>query len=419
MSELGICSTCNHVDICTSQKNWIGPKIHCEEFDDSSPKKKKSHWRSQSDKTAPDAGIAPTTSSNILDEKEVYKGLCVNCDAREYCTLQTSDQVVWHCEEWKIVPLSSLLPESLLPPFGIKRSSVTKTDADKEPFRKDVNIEDIVSIVNQYDSKRGGLISILEEIQSAYGYLPERAMRLVAKKTHRSLVDIYGIATFYSSFSLKPRGKHLVSVCLGTACHVRGAPQIVDEFQRQLGTKPGETTPDGEFTLETVNCLGACALGPIVVGDKHYFSEVKMSRVKHIAKKIAISTDETNIKEDPRIFPVDVSCARCGHSLMDPDYLIDGHPSVHLNASFEDNRGWARLSCLYGSYAVESEHDIPMNAVVRFLCPHCNQEQKGVTMCPDCDSSMVPMVINGGGMVKICTRRGCKSHTLDLTGENY
>jgi len=131
-----------------------------------------------------------------------------------------------------------------------------------------------------------GLISILEEIQERYGYLPEMALRAVAKAAGRSLVDVYGVATFYRSFSLRPRGRHLISVCLGTACHVRGAPMTLEEFERQLGVRAGETTEDGEFTLETVNCLGACALGPIVVVDDRYFSNVRTAKAKEILRKV-------------------------------------------------------------------------------------------------------------------------------------
>ncbi|MFC1737333.1 NAD(P)H-dependent oxidoreductase subunit E, partial [Candidatus Hydrogenedentota bacterium] len=128
-------------------------------------------------------------------------------------------------------------------------------------------------------------LAILEEIQGEYGYLPEQALRIVADKTCRSLVDIYGVATFYRFFSLQPRGRQLISVCMGTACHVRGAPMVLEEFERQLGIRVGETTPDREFTLETVNCLGACALGPIVVLDGKYFSNVNTATVKQILEK--------------------------------------------------------------------------------------------------------------------------------------
>jgi NADH-quinone oxidoreductase subunit E len=140
--------------------------------------------------------------------------------------------------------------------------------------QKEVNSKDILRILEKHNGDRGGLIAILEEIQAEYGYLPEKSLRIVSDKTGRSLVDIYGVATFYRSFSLKPRGKHLICACLGTACHVRGAPRVVEEFERQLGM--------------TVNCLGACALGPIVVVDNHYFSNVDTAKVKRILKKVSV-----------------------------------------------------------------------------------------------------------------------------------
>jgi NADH-quinone oxidoreductase subunit E len=152
--------------------------------------------------------------------------------------------------------------------------------------QEEVDSTDILSILNKHAGHRGGLIAILEEIQAEHGYIPEKALRIVSETTGRSLVDIYGVATFYRSFSLEPRGKHLICACLGTACHVRNAPRIVEEFERQLGIKAGQTTADREFTLETVNCLGACALGPIVVADNHYFSNVAMAKVKHILEEV-------------------------------------------------------------------------------------------------------------------------------------
>ncbi|MCJ7728412.1 MAG: NAD(P)H-dependent oxidoreductase subunit E [Sedimentisphaerales bacterium] len=151
--------------------------------------------------------------------------------------------------------------------------------------QEDVDSKDILRILEKHSKDRGGLIAILEEIQAEYSYLPEKSLRIVSDKTGRSLVDIYGVATFYRSFSLKPRGKHLICACLGTACHVRGAPRIVEEFERQLGIERGQTTDDKEFTLETVNCLGACAIGPIVVMDGHYSSKVNATKVKHILKQ--------------------------------------------------------------------------------------------------------------------------------------
>ncbi|GAH15721.1 unnamed protein product [marine sediment metagenome] len=155
-------------------------------------------------------------------------------------------------------------------------------------------------------------------------------MRIVADRTDNTLVDIYGVATFYKAFSLKPRGKHIILVCLGTACHIRGAPKIIKEFEQQLGIKAGETTSNKEFTVETVNCLGACALGPTVVVDGHYFSHVTLSKVKGIIKKTIEGLDKIDIKTDKRVFPVEASCSLCNHSLTDPTYLIGGYPSIYI-----------------------------------------------------------------------------------------
>jgi NADH-quinone oxidoreductase subunit E len=275
--------------------------------------------------------------------------------------------------------------------------------------------DEIHGILGKHDGDRGSLISILEDIQARYNYLPADALSAVANETGRSLVDIYGVATFYKSFSLKPRGKHLCSVCLGTACHVRGAPVIAEEFSRQLNIRPGMTTPDKEFTLETVNCLGACALGPIVVVDGHYFSNVSKGEVSRIIKRIREGFDKVDLKEDKSVFPVFVSCPRCNHSLMDADYQLDNAPSVRVTVSFGRKHGWLRLSSLYGSYALESEYDIPMDTVVDFFCPHCHTDLKGPLSCPECDAPMVSLIVRRGGVVQVCSRRGCKGHMLDLT----
>ena len=277
---------------------------------------------------------------------------------------------------------------------------------------------DIAKVLEKHEGERGGLISLLEDIQGKYGYLPREALEAVATKTGRSLVDIYGVATFYKSFSLKPRGKHLISVCMGTACHVRSAPIIAEEFERQLGIPAGDTTSDKEFTLETVNCLGACALGPIVVADGRYFSNVDTNRVKLIIKKTRAGLDKVEVKTDQRVFPVEVSCSRCNHSLMDPGHLIDGYPSIRVTISFGQQHGWLALSSLYGSYNVSSKHKIPKDTIVNFFCPHCHAELIGATDCAECGAPVVPMIVRGGGIVQICSRSGCKGHMLDLNGVN-
>ncbi len=277
-----------------------------------------------------------------------------------------------------------------------------------------MNREQIEQIVDNHGKGRGGLISILEDIQARYSFLPEEALRVVAQKTGHSLVDVYGVATFFRSFSLKPRGKHLLSVCLGTACHVRGGEAIAEEVEHQLGIKAGATTPDKEITFETVNCLGACALGPIVVVDGHYFSNVTRGQVKEILHKTRVGLDHVDIRTDERIFPVEVSCPHCSHSLMDKSHYIDGYPSIHVTVSFELRHGWVRLSCLYGSFAVDREYPIPEGAVVNFFCPHCHAELNGASPCVQCGAPMVPMLVRGGGILQICSRRGCKGHMLDL-----
>jgi NADH:ubiquinone oxidoreductase subunit E len=282
-----------------------------------------------------------------------------------------------------------------------------------------MNPEPILRIIeNHTRGSHAGLISILEDIQADYSYLPEEALRIVSEKTGRPLVDIYGVATFYKAFSLKPRGKHLISACLGTACHVRGGRAVASEFQRQLGIKPGETTSDNLITLETVNCLGACALGPIVVVDGHYFPSVDQTRVREIIDKAAVGLDRVDIITDERIFPVEVSCPRCNHSLMDRERYIDGYPSIRVTVSFNLKHGWLRLSCLYGSFSVDYEYKVPKDVVVNFFCPHCHAELVGASHCFTCGAPMVPMLVRGGGLVQICSRRGCKGHMLDLTGIN-
>jgi len=286
-----------------------------------------------------------------------------------------------------------------------------------EMFEEGPVFSDLVAgIIDKHAEQRGGLISVLEGIQAKYGYLPAGALKLVAERTGRSLVDIYGVATFYKAFSLEPRGKHLASVCKGTACHVRNAPAVAREFERHLCVSAGETTADREFTLETVNCLGACALGPIVVVDGHYFSQVDPQGVVPIIEETRAGLDRVEVSTDERVFPVEVYCARCNHSLMDPVYLVEGHPSVRVTISFGRRHGWLRLSSLYGSDTIESEHEIPRETVAHFFCPYCHAELAGAADCPTCAAPMVPLIVRGGGMIQICSRRGCTTHMLDVSG---
>jgi len=130
------------------------------------------------------------------------------------------------------------------------------------------------------------LLSILQDVQKECGYLPEERLRETAVMLGMPLIDVYGVATFYKSFSLTPRGRHQVKVCLGTACHVRGADRIGKEVGRKLGIVLGETSEDGEFSLETVMCLGCCAIGPVVVIDGKYYGQVTQTKVESIVRTI-------------------------------------------------------------------------------------------------------------------------------------
>ncbi len=137
-----------------------------------------------------------------------------------------------------------------------------------------MSLEKLDAILDRYDRNPAQLIPILQDVQAEENYLPREALEAISEKLDIPLVRIYSVATFYKAFSLKPRGKHIVQVCMGTACHVRGAPRILDKMVRDFGIQPGGTTKDMEFTLETVNCLGACALGPIVVVDGEYHGQM-------------------------------------------------------------------------------------------------------------------------------------------------
>lgn len=141
-------------------------------------------------------------------------------------------------------------------------------------------------IIKKHKSDKSSMIAVLQDIQEAFNYLPKEALKTASRMMKVPMSRVYEAATFYTAFSLKPRGKHIVKVCKGTACHVRGAAILQDRFETTLGIKPGETTKDGKFSLETVNCVGACALGPVVVINTDYHGQVTISKVDKIIKKI-------------------------------------------------------------------------------------------------------------------------------------
>jgi NADH-quinone oxidoreductase subunit E/NADP-reducing hydrogenase subunit HndA len=137
-------------------------------------------------------------------------------------------------------------------------------------------------ILSSYGRGRDNLIPILQEAQEHYGYLPEEVIEEIANYMHLSGSTIYGVITFYSHFKLSPGGRQTVRVCRGTACHVRGGTRIIQDIERRLGVKAGETTTDGEYTLETVACIGACALAPTITIDKETYGDMTTKKTAEV-----------------------------------------------------------------------------------------------------------------------------------------
>lgn len=145
--------------------------------------------------------------------------------------------------------------------------------------------EKVDALIDEYAGKKEQLISLLQDIQAEFNYLPRDVLIRASQKLDIPLSQVFSVATFFRAFSLKPRGRHLITVCAGTACHVRGGHRLIDKLQRDYGLKPGETTEDLRFTLETVNCLGCCALGPVAVIDGKYHSQVNADKLDGVMRK--------------------------------------------------------------------------------------------------------------------------------------
>ncbi len=165
------------------------------------------------------------------------------------------------------------------------------------PVRQVVRVQDVYEydvteeaktadeIIDQVGADSSNLIHVLQEANYTFGYLPESVLRRISIRLQIPYSEVYGTASFYKAFSLTPRGEHIINVCMGTACHVRGAPRIVEELEKLLEVESGETTEDGLFTLEEVNCLGACALGPVMTIDGHYHGHLAPAKVEPILKQ--------------------------------------------------------------------------------------------------------------------------------------
>ena len=144
------------------------------------------------------------------------------------------------------------------------------------------------SVLPSRTGKPESLIEVLQDIQSIYNHLPEEALWKVSETLGVPIIEVFRVANFYKAFTLEPRGKNLITLCMGTACHVRGAPKFLDEIHGQLKISPGETTKDKLFTVETVNCVGACALGPVIIMDGSYSDHMTSLKLR----KLITSTKE-------------------------------------------------------------------------------------------------------------------------------
>lgn len=141
---------------------------------------------------------------------------------------------------------------------------------------------ELEEFINELPNKNGALIEVLHRAQHIFGYLPEEVQTFVAEKLNIPTSKVFGVVSFYSYFTTEPRGEHVVNVCMGTACFVRGAAGVLSEFEKQLGIKMGQTTPDGKFTIEVLRCVGACGLAPVVTVNDRVYGHVTPSDVKKI-----------------------------------------------------------------------------------------------------------------------------------------
>ena len=147
---------------------------------------------------------------------------------------------------------------------------------------KENGFRELESYINSLDTKEEALITVLHKAQEIFGYLPKEVQEFIADKLNEPLAGVYGVVSFYSFFTMIPKGKHPVSVCMGTACYVRGAEKVLDEFQKSLGIKSGETSHDGKYSIDALRCVGACGIAPVVLVGEKVYKKVTVKEVKKI-----------------------------------------------------------------------------------------------------------------------------------------
>jgi NADH-quinone oxidoreductase subunit E len=155
-----------------------------------------------------------------------------------------------------------------------------------------VDLKATDEILSRYPADARHLISVMQDVQLAYRYLPREALEKVSSALNVPLAKVYGVATFYKAFSLTPRGEKILRVCTGTACHIRGAPLLLNELEKRLKIKPGQTTEDLRFTVEAVNCVGACALAPVVVVNDVAHGNLSVTKVRRLVDKAAAGSSK-------------------------------------------------------------------------------------------------------------------------------
>lgn len=147
-------------------------------------------------------------------------------------------------------------------------------------------------IFEKYQGQRGALIPLLQKAQALYGYLPPQVLKLIAQRLGISIGKVYGVATFYAQFYLEPRGRHVLKLCDGTACHVKGTPKLVTAVESEFEIQPGQTSDDGQLTVEIIYCLGSCALAPVAVLDNHVMGRMRAEMlVRHLKKQMNAASE--------------------------------------------------------------------------------------------------------------------------------
>ncbi|MCP1224321.1 NAD(P)H-dependent oxidoreductase subunit E [Sebaldella sp. S0638] len=150
---------------------------------------------------------------------------------------------------------------------------------------KENGFRELEAFINSLDTKEGALITVLHRAQEIFGYLPKEVQEFIADKLNEPLASVYGVVSFYTFFTMIPKGDIAISVCMGTACFVRGAEKVLDEFQSRLGIKAGETSPDGKFSLDVLRCIGACGIAPVVLVNGKVYKKVEAGEVKNIVSE--------------------------------------------------------------------------------------------------------------------------------------